>query len=165
MKTLKKHFIAIVVVLFLAYIFFIFVLPELHITAPEIRQTNSYGLPAPIADVGEPTRLMGRFILQGSTCAGFEFGSDSSTVIWRNEIDCTKSDTNPDYYTLLAVHWLDANTFVTKDVAIEGQTPSKPPRVDIYTIVQDGGGKLILKKLWTGWGNFSTETLTFAKVK
>lgn len=106
-------------------------------------------------------RLNGRFVLKDATCAGFEFGNDSSKVIWRNEVECLISDTNPDYYHTQELFWLDSKTFVVKD--IERRDQASPPRVDVYVVESNNGKDLTLKSLWTGWGDYKFDTLEFAK--
>ena len=105
--------------------------------------------------------LSGRFVLEDATCAGFEFGSNASTVIWRNEIECGVSDTNPDYYEVQALYWLDDKTFVVKDIERPDQT--SPPRTHIYIVESYDGTNLTLKSLWTGWGEYEFNVLKFVK--
>lgn len=103
--------------------------------------------------------LEGRFVLVGETCAGFEFGPNTSQVIWRNEIECQISDTNPEYYHRFTTFWLDDKTLVVKDV--ERLEPEYPPRVWIYIVEQYTGDTLVLKELWMGWGDFEVATHHF----
>jgi hypothetical protein len=105
--------------------------------------------------------LTGRFVLDGSTCAGFEFGTSTTQVIWRNESECTINDSSPDYYDTLAIYWLTNDMFVTKDIVKSDAT--SPPRVDIYKITSYDSKSLQLQELWTGWGAYELNTLSFTR--
>jgi hypothetical protein len=107
-------------------------------------------------------QLKGRFILKDSRCAGFEFGNNPSKVIWRNEVECSISDINPDYYHTEALFWLNGNTFVVKDM--ENQSKDAPPAIDIYIVEKYDGINLVLKSLWTGWGKFTFDRLELNKI-
>lgn len=91
--------------------------------------------------------------METANCAGFEF-IGNNRVIWRDESGCMSPDT-------LAIHWLNEKTFVTKD--LKQRNEACPPRNSIYTIVYFDGETLELKKLWTGWGEYSEDTLIFTK--
>ncbi len=98
-------------------------------------------------------KIKGQFVLENSTCAGFEF-KDKHTVLWRNEIQCMHPDT-------LATYWIDRKTFVTKDKKRKNQ--DCPPRNWIYKVEYFNGSTLKLKGIWTGWGEFTTQQITLNK--
>jgi hypothetical protein len=90
-----------------------------------------------------------------------EFGTSTSEVIWRNEIECAINDSNPEYFHPQSLFWLTPDTFVTKDIERTDQT--SPPRVDIFKVSSFDGKKLILQQLWTGWSEYRFDSLTFNK--
>lgn len=96
--------------------------------------------------------ITGRFILQDSTQAGFDFIGNGK-VIWQNELNTPADE--------LSIFWLDDKTFVTKDIQRIDQT--SPPRINIYVVNKFDGKNLELKKLWTGWGDYNFDTLNFVK--
>ncbi|MCR9254391.1 MAG: hypothetical protein NXI20_28515 [bacterium] len=97
--------------------------------------------------------LKGRYVMETANCAGFEF-IGNNRVIWRDESGCMSPET-------LAIHWLNEKTFVTKD--LKQRNEACPPRNSIYTVAYFDGETLELKKLWTGWGEYSEDALIFTK--
>ncbi|MCE6987613.1 hypothetical protein [Dyadobacter sp. CY323] len=101
------------------------------------------------------SKIRGRFVLDGATCAGFEFFSDKE-IIWRNEITCSEPDT-------MLVHWLDEKSFLVKDKRRVNVNKECPPRNLYYVVSRYDGKSLALQEVWTGWGDFTKETLKFSK--
>ena len=99
------------------------------------------------------TVLNGRYVLQGASCAGFNF-IDSKTVLWTNEIACNDPDT-------LRLTWVDASTFMTRTKEMTNK--DCPPSVSLYKIVSISGNKLVLKDIWTGWNDSKSKILVFNK--
>lgn len=97
-------------------------------------------------------QLTGRFTLQDSTQAGFDFIGNGK-VLWQNALNTPTDE--------LAIYWLDNKTFITKDTQKIVET--SPPRVDVYVVNKFDGKNLELKALWTGWGDYKFETLNFVK--
>jgi hypothetical protein len=98
-------------------------------------------------------RVSGHFILNESTCAGFNF-INNDMVLWTNEIACNDSDT-------LKLRWLSDSTFMTRSTLRINQNSS--PIVDIYKVVSFDGKHLVLKDIWTGWNDAKDETLELVK--
>lgn len=95
----------------------------------------------------------GKFTLKGSECAGFNF-IDDKTVLWTNEMFCNDPDT-------LKIRWIDKTNFITRTP--DAKKKDCPPKVSYYQIVSFDGRKLILKEIWTGWGDYKDEILEFIK--
>lgn len=97
--------------------------------------------------------ITGRYVLEGSNCAGFDF-INKSTVLWTNEISCNLQDS-------LKIRWLNKTTFITRST--ERINESCPPRVDVYQVKSFDGKHLVLNTIWTGWNDFKDEQLDFIK--
>jgi hypothetical protein len=115
-------------------------------------QSNTNSKAAGLPATNRSTRPQGKFILKGAGCAGFNFVGQGK-VIWTNEMACSPNE--------LSIFWLDEKTFVTKDILRTNE--ESPPRIDIYIVDQFDGKRLVLRSLWTGWGNYRFDTLEFFK--
>lgn len=93
-----------------------------------------------------------RLVLDGATCAGWEFAKNGKTAKWRNEGDCQTSD---NYATNWRVLWLDEDNLVM--VETEQTNDTSPPRNYVFQVMNVNGKKVILKDYWTGWGNSSND--------
>lgn len=97
--------------------------------------------------------LKGKFILEGSTCAGLDFIS-AEKATWTNELDCDHPD-------LLRIRWIDNVTFMT--VTQERINENCPPGIDIYKVKSFDKKVLKLTSIWAGWGNFKDDELVFVQ--
>ncbi len=98
--------------------------------------------------------LTGRFILDDSKCAGFEFNAHST--LWYNEMQCQSPDK-------LNITWISDKIFYTRNLS--NNQKSCPPIVDIYQIISQTKNKLVLKNYWTGWGeNIKPTVLNFHRL-
>lgn len=98
-------------------------------------------------------RLLGRFVIKGANCAGFNFISPTKAS-WTNEIQCNYPDT-------LKLHWLDDSTFFTQD--IKRLRKGCPPRVWIHRVQSFDGEHLVLTDIWTGWNEHPDAQLELEK--
>lgn len=98
--------------------------------------------------------VSGHFILEGASCAGFNFTS-RDRALWTNEIACDDPDT-------LALRWLDTKSFITKSTRRINE--NCPPRVDFFKVVSYDKKRLVLESVWTGWNEAKDETLVLNKV-
>ena len=114
---------------------------------------SSHSSPEQLVDYANV--LKGKFVLEGSNCAGLDF-INNETVTWTNEIACDMPDT-------LVLFWTDASTFVVRTK--ERVTDGCPPRADIYKVKSFNGADLTLINFWTGWGGNKSEDLTFKKMQ
>ncbi len=96
----------------------------------------------------------GMYIMEGATCAGLKFNSDTSAT-FINEIGCSPWE--------LRVKWIDDKKFFT--VEKERTDPKLPPRVMIYEILSFDGKTLKLKEYWTGWGDLKDEVIVYIREK
>ncbi len=86
--------------------------------------------------------LLGRYVLEGSHCAGFDF-LNAHQALWYNELQCTYPDK-------LNITWVTPRVFMT--VSSVRRKKSCPPSVRVYKITSEQGGRLLLANYWTGWG-------------
>lgn len=91
-----------------------------------------------------------RLILQSTSCAGWEFAKNGKMAKWRNESDCTISDT---YSTNWRIKWLDNDHVLL--IENEQSNKSAPPRVFALQILSITGKTVKLKDIWTGWNNLA----------
>lgn len=95
------------------------------------------------------TRLNGkRLVMAGTSCAGIEFAKDGTTAKWHNELECTVNDKLSSNWR---VKWLDADNFLM--IQTERNSEKSPPSVSAYQVLSVTGKKVVLKDIWTGWGN------------
>lgn len=106
-----------------------------------------------IDEVNYSKLLKGKYVLDESDCAGFEF-VNSRTVLWTNEIQC-------DYPDTLKIKWIDNKTFLT--IQTTRSSEECPPKVDLYKLVSLEQNTLTLKSIWTGWNEFKDEELILTK--
>lgn len=99
-------------------------------------------------------KLSGKFVLESADYAGFEF-IDSKTISWTNEMFPMDPDT-------MSLKWVSKDIFV----AIFNKTNNKencPPSNWVRKVEYYDGKKLVLKNIWTGWGEYKDTTEAFTK--
>ena len=96
-------------------------------------------------------KLNGKYILKGADYAGFEF-VDNKTLTWTNEMFPMDPDT-------MRLKWISKDIFV--GIFIEKHNENCPPNVWVNKVVSYDGHKLILKDIWTGWGDSKDDLKTF----
>ncbi|MCW5588406.1 MAG: hypothetical protein KIT27_01960 [Legionellales bacterium] len=101
------------------------------------------------------TPLAGRYILEKSHCAGFDFKS-SQVVYWYNETQCQAPER-------LRIKWLSANLFALIEDKPASTNHPCPPRVYIEKILTLNSHHLVLKEFWTGWNNLPDEINVYTK--
>ncbi|WP_294820500.1 hypothetical protein [uncultured Flavobacterium sp.] len=106
------------------------------------------------AQTKKTEKPLGMFIMNGASCAGLKFNSETSAT-FINEIGCSPWE--------LRVKWIDEKKFFT--VEKERKDPNLPPRVMIFEIISYDGKTLKLKEYWTGWGDQKDEIITYVKEK
>lgn len=106
------------------------------------------------AQTKKAQKPLGMFIMDGASCAGLKFNSETSAT-FINEMGCSPWE--------LRVKWIDDKKFFT--VEKERKDPNLPPRVMIFEILSYDGKTLKLKEYWTGWGDLKDEVVTYVKEK
>lgn len=95
--------------------------------------------------------LKGKFILKNADYAGFDF-VDDKLLTWTNEMFPMDPDS-------MRIKWISKDIFV--GTFIKEKKDECPPRNWINKVEYFDGNKLILKDIWTGWGDSKDEVKTF----
>ena len=99
-------------------------------------------------------KLKGKFVLKSTNYAGFEF-IDDKTISWTNEMFPMDPDT-------MRLKWISKDVFV----ALFNKSDDKdgcPPATWVRKVESFDGEKLVLKNVWTGWGEYKDTTETFSQ--
>ncbi len=99
----------------------------------------------------------GRYIMVGSRCAGFSFNADN-TVNWYDESQCQSP-------TKMRLKKVSPHVFAFIQLVPSDANRRCAPRVFLYRVISKEKGNLVLKEMWTGWGNLKDETIRYRWVR
>ena len=100
---------------------------------------------------GFSKELNGKYILEGAEYAGFDF-IDHKTLTWTNELV-------PMYPDTMRLKWVSEDVFV--GIFTKKHNEDCSPNVWVNKVVSYDGKTLVLKDIWTGWGDSKDELKTF----
>ena len=94
--------------------------------------------------------------IDGGTCAGISLKKQSGLMGEQPLSRCSLD-------LPARVKWLSDDTFMM--VETEKTNDTNPPRVYISKIKSVKGNKVVIKDIWTGWGNKKDEEITYTILK
>lgn len=94
--------------------------------------------------------------MDGGTCAGISLTKQSGLMGEQPLSHCSLD-------LPARVKWLSDDTFMM--VESEKSNDTSPPRVFVSKIKSVKGNKVVIKDIWTGWGNQKDEEITYTIVK
>ncbi|WP_407306280.1 hypothetical protein [Acinetobacter sp.] len=93
-------------------------------------------------------------ILNSASCAGLKFNPQATAAAWKNEMDCSRGDSNTDAWRIT---WITPEIFMMTEVIRPNEI--SPPRNNFYKIMQNGTVTMV--NYWTGWGNHKPDLQKF----
>lgn len=94
--------------------------------------------------------LSGKYLLMPDAgCAGIEFSKDGSAATLYGERGCT---TEGGVGLDTRVKWVSSRAFIL--IEKEQVNEQSPPRNYVYVVDSIRGKHVMLKSVWTGWGNY-----------
>lgn len=101
--------------------------------------------------------LNGKYLLMPDAgCAGIEFSKDGSAATLYGELGCTTAggvglDTR--------VKWISPRVFIL--IEKNRLDEQSPPKSYVYVVEAIRGKHVMLKSVWTGWGNYADDTTRY----